>query len=195
VDYARRWIAREGVDCQIELSDWQDLHGAGRFDAIMTDEVIVHFFHLDAFFRKAFELLRDGGILVNKELHFAHPAYARQPDAAMRFIGTLYGGVGSYRTLAEELQLANQAGFRVEDIRQIQPINYYLTASAWHANLRRCESEIVDLVGAETYANYLKYLVYVMLSPGGKTTDPLPLFTHFVRCRKAPRHIREKLAG
>jgi hypothetical protein len=54
---------------------------------------------------------------------------------------------------------------------------------------------MVDLVGAETYANYLKYLVYVMLSPGGKTNDPLPLFTHFVRCRKAPRHIREKLGG
>ena len=111
----------------------------------------------------------------------------------MRFIGNLYGNVASYRTLADELTLAGNAGFRVEDIRQIPPENYYLTAAAWHANLRRHETELVDLVGAEVYASYLKYLLYVMLSPGGKTTELLPLYTHYVKCRKPPQRLRSKL--
>jgi hypothetical protein len=111
----------------------------------------------------------------------------------MRFIGNLYGNVASYRTLADELTLAGNAGFRVEDVRQIAPDNYYLTAASWHANLRRHEAELVELVGADVYSSYLKYLLYVMLSPGGKATDPLPLYTHFVKCRKPSKKIREKL--
>ena len=62
-------IAKHGADVEIVVSHWKDYVADEPFDAIYTDEVIVHFFDLGDFFKKVYGLLRDGGRMLNKELH------------------------------------------------------------------------------------------------------------------------------
>ena len=64
-------IAAHGVDVAVVESHWKEYQDDEPFDAVFTDEVIVHFFDLGDFFRKVYGLLRDGGLMLNKELHFA----------------------------------------------------------------------------------------------------------------------------
>ena len=67
---AEERIARHGADVEIVVSHWKDYVADEPFDAIYTDEVIVHFFDLGDFFKKVHGLLRDGGRMLNKELHW-----------------------------------------------------------------------------------------------------------------------------
>ena len=65
-------IARYGAKVTVLERNWKDYTDDVPFDAVYTDEVIVHFADLDAYFAKVHGLLRPGGIMLNKELHFAH---------------------------------------------------------------------------------------------------------------------------
>jgi cyclopropane-fatty-acyl-phospholipid synthase len=193
LEYATSWAAREGVDCRFELRHWEDMPVDEPFDAILTDEVIVHFFRLEDFFRKAHQLLRDGGCLVNKEMHFTHQGYGQHLDRFTVLVNDLYGSTGNYRTLAEELTMMHAAGFTVEEVRQLEPVHYYLTATSWHGNLQRREAEMIELVGEELYGNFLKYLTATILGPGHRGAGPRAMDVHFVKARKPSAALRVRL--
>ena len=55
---------------------------------------------------------------------------------AMSFINEIFGSTGNYRTLAEELTLANEAGFDVAAIRQMPLLEYQKTVDSWMANMK-----------------------------------------------------------
>src|SRR5215213_5290890 len=69
---AEERIVRHGVDAQIVVTHWRDFRSDLPFDAVYTDEVIVHFSDLDNYFKKVWSVLREGGRMLNKELHFTH---------------------------------------------------------------------------------------------------------------------------
>ncbi len=194
VEHARAWARRLGVDCQFELCHWQDYQPKEPLDAIMTDEVIVHFSRLGDFFKRAYAMLDDGGVMVNKELHHTHPAYAHAPSEAIRFIDDIYGNSGFYRSLADELTLTNEAGFCVEDVRQLDASNYVATATQWRNNLREAREELVELVGPEVYRNYMIYLSLVvsMFSTVGPAGAHKRMRIHLVKSRKLPAAIRSE---
>jgi cyclopropane-fatty-acyl-phospholipid synthase len=191
--YARAWAEREGVACTFALAHWDRFAPDAPFDAVMTDEVIVHFFRLQDFFAKAFGFLRDGGVMVNKELHYGHPALGHHLPEGARFIDRLYGGTANYRSLAEELAMAHAAGFVLEEVRQLEASDYFVTAGAWRLNLRRHQAELEALVGKEVLRKYLVYLHLVMTLFAERTAaSPYRRQEiHVVKCRKLPAALRE----
>jgi len=169
------------VDCTFSVCHWQNFESREPFDAIMTDEVIVHFFRLEDFFRKANGLLGKNGLMVNKEAHFVHPAYGEKLSRGGLVISEVYGGTGNYRCLADELAMANRAGFGIEEIRQIDHRNYIQTARAWRGNILACRSELEALVGNETFDKFNRYLMLVELM---FRVPRRQCEVHFVKCRK-----------
>lgn len=194
VAYAREQAASLGVAVRYEVRHWKDLSAAdGPFDAIISDEVIVHFFQLEQFFRRAFSWLADDGVMVHKEVHFTHPSYGSRMDRLAVLANDIFGGTGNYRTLAEELELHHRAGFHIDSVVEIPRSDYALTARSWYENLRRHQDELVELIGAARYLHFLKWVAWVQLGPGGQSQDTPIMSTHFVKSRKAPAPLRRRL--
>jgi cyclopropane-fatty-acyl-phospholipid synthase len=149
-------IAQHGVDAEVKICHWQDYEDDQPFDAIVTDEVIVHFFDLGGFFKKCHQLLRPGGVMVNKELHHLHPRHAVL-ERGGEFISQIYGDTGNYRTLAEELELGYEAGFEMT-VHHIPRRNYESTIDHWQSNMYQHRERIKQLLGDEGYKNWRIYL-------------------------------------
>ncbi len=161
-------IARAGVKAEVQVRHWEQYTDDRPFDAVYTDEVIVHFFHLGDFFKKAYSLLRDGGVMLNKELHYVHPRYSEM-NRAISHINEIYGFTGNYRPLAEELRLANEAGFDVKAVEQIPLSQYKKTAGNWLDNMDEHKDELISLVGEEYYKRFKVYLRIIMRTFAAET--------------------------
>ena len=149
-------IARYGVDAQVKISHWQEYEDDQPFDAIVTDEVIVHFFDLGGFFKKCHQLLGPEGVMVNKELHLSHPRHAVL-ERGGEFVSKIYGDTGNYRLLSEELALANEAGFEVS-VHHLPRRHYEQTLDRWQANMYEHRARVKQLLGDEGYRNWRIYL-------------------------------------
>lgn len=149
--------ARHGARVRIIKSHWSEYRPDQSFDAVFTDEVIVHFYDLAGFFARVYSWLRDGGRMINKELHLTHQRYS-QMTRAMSQINEIFGSTGNYRTLAEELSLAGGAGFDIRRIHQVSTLHYQKTVDRWFANLRRNRARLEGLVGPTTYHRFCTYL-------------------------------------
>jgi len=161
-------IARHGVAAQVLVRSGREYADDEPFDAVLTDEVIMHFQDLGGFFARAKALLREGGWMLNKELHFAHERYAAV-TRAMAFVNDIYGSTGNYRTLADELRLANEAGFEVQVVHQIAREHYQRTLDRWLSNMHAHRERLVQLVGADHYRRFRTYLKVVRGVLGGET--------------------------
>ena len=165
---AEERIARHGVDAHIVETHWRDFRTDLPFDAVYTDEVIVHFSDLDNYFKKVWSVLRDGGRMLNKELHFTHRKYS-EVTRAMSLVNEIYGSTGNYRTLAQELTIAGDAGFEIEKIAQIPLSNYCRTLDYWLENMETYKGELEALVSPEYYRRFRTYLKIVRRSHTGHT--------------------------
>jgi cyclopropane-fatty-acyl-phospholipid synthase len=154
---AEERIARHGADVTIIECHWKDYRDDEPFDVVYTDEVIVHFHDLGDFFVKVYGLLHDGGRMLNKELHLVHARHGEM-TRAMSFINEIFGSTGNYRTLAEELTLAGEAGFDLEAIRQIPLREYQKTVDSWLGNMKAQRARLEELVGRETLRRFQTYL-------------------------------------
>jgi cyclopropane-fatty-acyl-phospholipid synthase len=150
-------IASHDADVTIVESHWKDYDDDQPFDVVYTDEVIVHFNDLGGFFTKVHGLLRDGGCMLNKELHLVHARHSEM-TRAMSFINEIFGSTGNYRTLAEELTLVGEAGFDVAAIRQMPLREYQKTVDSWLANIKGRRARLEELVGRATFRRYQTYL-------------------------------------
>ncbi|MBA3825172.1 MAG: class I SAM-dependent methyltransferase [Ktedonobacterales bacterium] len=153
-------VARYGVDVRIIQQHWADFTDSEGFDAVYTDEVIVHFHDLDQYFAKVHSVLRPGGWMLNKELHNVHPDYGKI-NRTTAHINEIYGFTGNYRSLGEELTLANNAGFEVQTITQFPREHYLKTVGSWIANMDLHKTKLVDLVGLDYFKQFLVYLKIV----------------------------------
>jgi cyclopropane-fatty-acyl-phospholipid synthase len=154
---AEERIAQHGADVTIVESHWKDYTDDEPFDVIYTDEVIVHFFDLGDFFLRVYGLLRDGGRMLNKELHLVNARHSEM-TRAMSFINEIFGSTGNYRTLAEELTLVGEAGFDLEAIRQMPLKEYQKTVDSWLANMKANRARLEELVGRKTFRRFQTYL-------------------------------------
>jgi cyclopropane-fatty-acyl-phospholipid synthase len=145
------------VDAHFVECHWQEYADSKPFDAVYTDEVVVHLHDLGAFFSRVYGWLREGGRMVNKELHLTHRRFADM-TRAMSFINEIFGSTGNYRTMAEELALVEQAGFEVQRVVQIPIVEYQKTLDSWLANVRGRRAEMEALVPAETVRRFRTYL-------------------------------------
>jgi cyclopropane-fatty-acyl-phospholipid synthase len=151
-------IARHGADAQVFESNWRDFNDDAGFDVVYTDEAIVHFEDLRGYFQKVNSLLRPDGLMLNKELHFAHPRYSRDLNRSSAFVNEIFGATGNYRTLGEELLLLEETGFELRAVQQLSLEHYRRTFDHWIANLRRHKVELMAVVGQEYYRRFHAYM-------------------------------------
>src|SRR5919202_1714633 len=166
--FADRRIAEHGVDVEVHECHWQDFQDDRGFDAIFTDEVIVHFSDLGGFFAKANALLHPGGRFVNKELHFRNSRY-KQISRTGVFVNEIYGLTGNYRTLGEELALLDENGFALDNVHQIPLVHYCQTLDRWLSNMYQHRGRLHELVGEEYYRHFRTYLKIVRRIMNGRT--------------------------
>ena len=150
-------IRREGARAEVRLAHWQEFRPPARFDAVFTDEVIVHFNDLGAFFERCHDMLVPGGVMVNKELHLKHPRFAVLQRGGQH-VSESFGDTGNYRTLADELALAAAAGFDVERVHHIERAHYEATLNAWLHNMHAAREQLIGLVGTGDYRAFRTYL-------------------------------------
>lgn len=150
-------IRRDGAGAEVRLAHWQDYEPGARFDVVFTDEVIVHFHDLGAFFEKCHAMLAPGGVMVNKELHLKHPRFSVLQRGGQH-VSERFGDTGNYRTLADELALAGAAGFDVELVHHIEQAHYEATLNAWLHNMHVARERLIGLVGADEYRAFRTYL-------------------------------------
>jgi len=157
-EYAERRVREHGVDVTVRECHWASFEDERPFDAVYTDEVIVHFNDLRGYFGKVSSLLAPGGRMLNKELHFTSAAYMKNVTRAMQFVNEIYGETGNYRPLHEELALVDQAGLELERVEQVAMSHYLRTGDAWISNMQRNRARLEALVGPEYYRRFLTYL-------------------------------------
>ncbi|WP_053981092.1 SAM-dependent methyltransferase [Marinagarivorans algicola] len=147
------------AQCTFEVVHWQELRSVKQFDAIYSDEVIVHFNDLDGFFRKASQLLKTGGIMVNKELHFRHSKHKHAIDKLSQHINKVYAYTGNYRTLRDELDLLDNNSFQLEEILDIPISHYNKTINEhWLKNLNAHRTMLTTMTSEKHVQDFKLYL-------------------------------------
>jgi len=161
-------IVAHGVDARVLECHWRDFQDDEGFDAVLTDEVVAHFEDLGGYFAKVHSLLRPGGCVLDKELHYSTSRY-KQLSRADVFINEIYGLTGNYRTLGEELTMLDQHGFALRAVQQIPLDNYKRTAERWLANMHEHREALQRAVGVEHYRRFRTYLKLVQRIMSGRT--------------------------
>ncbi|WP_052692219.1 SAM-dependent methyltransferase [Teredinibacter purpureus] len=98
VPVAEKKAKEHGVDAGFEKLHWNNLAPRKPYDAIYSDEAIVHFPDLSAYYEKMYKYLKPTGYMVNKELHFTHSKYKHAGDRLSQHINKVYGYSGNYIT-------------------------------------------------------------------------------------------------
>jgi cyclopropane fatty-acyl-phospholipid synthase-like methyltransferase len=169
------------VNAQVRIQHWEDFDEPESFDAIYTDEVIVHFNDLQGFFEKCFRLLKPGGMMVNKEGHFTRKEYLTSLSRGEVFVNEIYGFTGNYRTVWEELQMIDEAGFQLSWHHQIDRSHYRKTFDSWLSNMFKNKDRMIEVSSEE---DYKRFRIYVKLvRQGFNSTVPT---VDIIAARKPP---------
>jgi cyclopropane-fatty-acyl-phospholipid synthase len=154
---ARARAAAHSVDAQFEVVHWQNLPAAETYDVIYTDEVMVHFQDLGAFFAKCRTLLKPGHLMVHKELHLAHSNYSKLGRMS-EYVNEIYSYTGNYITLHQELKALDDNGFALKNVTEIPLEHYRQTLDLWLKSMFDQRERMKALEGAETYQRFRAYL-------------------------------------
>jgi cyclopropane-fatty-acyl-phospholipid synthase len=153
-------IARHKAYVTVYEQHWAEYEDDRPFDAIYTDEVIVHFQDLQGFFDRAHALLKPRGYFLNKELHFSS-SYYKTLGRGDVFVNEIYGLTGNYRTLGEELTMLDAAGFELQGAHPMAKQHYRIQADRWQANMSLHRDRLQQLVGKDYYRRFRTYLKLV----------------------------------
>ena len=153
--------ARYGVAARFELTHWQNLPEVETYDAIYSDEVIVHFNDLGGFFAKCHKLLKYSGLMAHKELHLTHTRHGDLGPIS-EHVNAIFGYTGNYVTLHRELQLLEENGFQLKSVYEI-PLapHYHRTVDTWLSNTFEHRARLKEIAGEQFYKDFRAYLKVV----------------------------------
>lgn len=157
VSTARERAAKHNVNATFELAHWENLPEEETYDAILTDEVLVHLFDLGGFFNKCGKILKQGGLMVHKELH-QNRAETDPFGPAGKHVNKVFGYTGNYRPLYEELKLLDENNFNLKEVCQI-PIDHYIkTIDHWLNNMFEYRDRLKEITSPDFYKDIRVYL-------------------------------------
>ncbi len=159
LNYCEQRACEHQADVEIRLQHWEDIPEDKKFDAIYTDEVVVHFENLTEYYAKCKKLLKPGGRVVNKELHFTHSKYTHAKDNLSQRLNAMYGFTGNYRTLCEELSFIDSAELHLESISEIPIHDYWVTVNDyWLASIEKNKQYLEHLSSPKHVRDFKLYL-------------------------------------
>jgi cyclopropane-fatty-acyl-phospholipid synthase len=155
---ARQLAVEHGVSdrCHIEVQDFRDLDGPGRFDKIAAVGVIEHVgesFQQD-FFQAVSSLLRQGGLFLNQGIVCSPVANFRGHGEFIQEFIFPEAGLSSLGTM---LSNAESSGFDIRDVESLSD-HYLYTLRHWLNRLERNAERVEQLVGARRYRAFRAYL-------------------------------------
>ena len=151
-------VANAGLagDVAIELKDYRDLDDAERFDAIVSVGMAEHVGadNLEAYFGKAFRLLKPGGVFLN---HAIGDGVRARPSSGGSFIQEYVFPDSDLPRIAQVLVAAEASGFEVRDVENLRE-HYMLTLRHWVRRLEGAREAALNHVDEPTYRIWRLYM-------------------------------------
>jgi cyclopropane-fatty-acyl-phospholipid synthase len=154
--FARHIITQRALQdrVSVNLCDYRDLDGS--FDKIASVGMFEHVGRrrLFGYFKKAFDLLKPGGLFLNRGV-IRPQGVSDGPDTL--FIQKSVFPGGELVHLDDVVREGERAGFTVVGLRDLRR-HYALTCKAWVTNLQKNAAQCRELIDEATYRTWLLYL-------------------------------------
>jgi len=156
-EWAQRQIRALGLDdrCRVEVRDYRNLDSSQPFDKIVSVGMFEHVGEskLPQYFRRAWELLRPGGVFLNHGIAYSATYHRRGPSFIDRYVFP----DGELVPINTSLRTAEESGFEVRDVESLRE-HYALTLRHWLSRLESRSEEARRVAGETTYRIYRIYL-------------------------------------
>ena len=168
-ELANKRIQERGLGdrCRVEVRDYRDLRNDHRYDKIASVGVTEHVARREqlTYFRKAYDLLRPGGLFLNHcevSNESAAPRSLRRRALDMlwrrrEFISQYVFPDGALVPASTVLTSAEHAGFEVRDVESLRE-HYTETLRHWVQRLEARRRRAIELVGEGTYRVWRLYM-------------------------------------
>lgn len=154
---ASAWVENARLaDVAIELKDYRDLAEPAAFDAIVSVGMAEHVgaANLGGYFKKAFDLLKPGGVFLNHAIGDGVRARATRGGS---FIQEYVFPDSELPRIPAVAAAAETAGFEVRDVENLRE-HYTLTLRHWVRRLEGAREAAVRIVEEPTYRLWRLYL-------------------------------------
>jgi cyclopropane-fatty-acyl-phospholipid synthase len=156
-EYARDRFRHAGVTdrCKVEVCDYRDLDLPLQFDKLVSVGMFEHVGEnlLPEYFRRAWDLLRPGGVFLNHGIAASATFQRKGPS----FIEKYVFPDGELVPINVTLRAAEAAGFEVRDLESLRE-HYALTLRQWVQRLESKSEEARRIVGDLTYRIWRLYM-------------------------------------
>jgi cyclopropane-fatty-acyl-phospholipid synthase len=144
------------TDVTIALQDYRDLEDGERYDAIVSVGMAEHVGaeNLPDYFRKAFGLLRPGGVFLN---HAIGDDVRARPPGSSTFIQEYVFPDSDLPTIPCVLAAAESVGFEVRDVENLRE-HYTLTLRHWVRRLEAAHDAARAFVDEPTFRIWRLYM-------------------------------------
>lgn len=155
---AQRRIAAAGLAqrAQVAFSDYRRIAGR-QFDKIVSVGMFEHVGRerLAEYFRKAYELLRPGGVFLNHGIANQNPVLANGRSTG--FMDRFIFPDGELVRISQALAAAEAAGFEVRDVENLRE-HYARTLRTWVSNMERNKERAIRAAGEQSYNAWRLYM-------------------------------------
>jgi len=141
--------------CRVDVCDYRDLDPIPQYDKIVSVGMFEHVGEelLPEYFRRAYSLLRPGGVFLNHGI--AHSAtYRRQGPS---FMDRYVFPDADLLPISTSLRVAELSGFEVRDVESLRE-HYALTLHHWVRRLEAHAEEARQIAGDTTYRIWRLYM-------------------------------------
>jgi len=157
--YALQRIRSEGLQDQVtvELLDYRDLQGEGRFDKVSSIGMFEHvgLANLPTYLATVQRVLRPGGLFLNHGI--THDEEGWNETLATAFINRYVFPDGELDCVSNIQLGMERAGFEIHDVEGLRP-HYALTLRHWVQRLEARRSEALREVDEPTYRVWRLYM-------------------------------------
>ncbi|HTO17646.1 MAG TPA: C17 cyclopropane fatty acid synthase CfaB [Pseudomonas sp.] len=158
---ARERVAAEGLADRVslELMDYRDLPGDGRFDKVVSVGMFEHVGHanLGLYFRHLFDAVKPGGLVLNHGITARYPDGRQVGRGAGEFIGRYVFPHGELPHLSTAIAQMSEQGLDVVDVEGLR-LHYARTLEFWSGNLEARLAEAARLVDEKILRIWRLYL-------------------------------------
>jgi cyclopropane-fatty-acyl-phospholipid synthase len=157
-DLANERIAAAGLGgrCRVHVLDYRDLDELEGYDRLVSVGMFEHVGEsmLSEYFRRAWQLLRPGGIFLNHGIAFSFPQPQRHGPT---FFDRHVFPDGEIVPLSTTLRAAEASGFEVRDVESLRE-HYRLTLRHWLARIEAQRDGIRRITDEVTYRVWRLYV-------------------------------------
>jgi cyclopropane-fatty-acyl-phospholipid synthase len=151
-EMARERLREAGLNdrCRVEVSDYRDIDHGQQYDKIVSVGMFEHVGEalLPEYFRRAWHLLRLGGVFLNHGIGYS-ATYRRGPSFTDVYV---FPG-GELVPISTSLREAELSGFEVRDVESLRE-HYALTLHHWVRRLEARREEALRVTSETTYRTW-----------------------------------------